>query len=1383
MRRVRITRRPPDAEAAVPRRLRTTITPRERPRFRALAVGVVTLAVTAGLGLTGVADAAPREDPTTPAAAPPKAAEAVTTVAEARRDELLRPGWRASGDTAWTTSGDQDGLHVLTATARSGYTWRTIATLSEPGFDADQWIGNACLTESGRRLVVTYGPRTFTNKTELFGKGGFVAVVELDTGAVRKVDAQSSLAYFSPGCGSGESAVLSQFTESDEGKQGKTRLTRIDAASGRLGTAAVIDGQLTSALPVGKEIVAADNGRVVRVDGQGRRRALAPARGVPFELAYNGDGVVYMDRNGGDARLWRSDLTGKTAKLAEGELTALGVGRGAGGRVAVFGKPARVEALPDRVTRVDAPVTAALSSDAEVTLTRVGYTTDPRLSAPTGARAVEISATVAATGKRLDFHFTPATGGDGAGRATHPKLRAPGPGPQATPDVKPDAKAGADAQAKPDAQSGARTLVATPSPTSPSDEEGSCAVPRNDPRIQVYQPKPRQVEWAVDQAVMGVLNVTREANWKQSGLPSYTPQGMFPPAALNGYPGTHVPPQVMLGILAQESNLWQATGKVLPGETGNPLIGNYYGRVAGTASEWTINWAKADCGYGVGQVTDGMRKPEFPRFAGEQQLPANQQKAVAVDFAANIARSLRILQDKWNEVTSAGIALNNGHPSRLENWYFAIWAYNSGFHAKGGPGEPWGVGWGNNPINPLFKANRLPFLDATYDDARNPQRWPYQEKVLGWAGHPITSLEAPDTFVVGYRAAWWVSDDARFHVSPLQRDMFCNASNDCDPAVKLPPQDPDVISDPAGPCMHVGPRGRDLKCWYHLSASWKQPDCLDCGNEVLRFDPGYAYQADGNSYPPVCANTLGVPAYIVDDVADSVPSVQPAQPGGGQCHPSNNNGTFSLRFAGETQNGVLRYPGKIDFHQSSGGYGSHFWFAHARQDPGGMWVSGTWTMDRSYTGWMRVMVHMPDHGAHTQQANYKIYTANGVKTRVIPQRTLQNRWVSLGVFPFNGVPKIELTNQTYVESYTGEHDPLDTTEDVAFDAAAFVPLPGKPRNVVVALGDSFSSGEGSGSLGSLVDPGDPYLAGVNFYPESDNNGSNGYRNACHRSKQAWSRAGVMGDSSERIGVREDRLDANMDYHLLACSGAESEQLLPYLTAPWDHPYPTNGDGERGAPRFREPSQLDRGFLDENTTLVTLSIGGNDARFADVVEQCLYKSTPVSCEQSTLDKDTEPLDTATRRRIDVNVPLSIKSVLTEVHKQAPNAKILVMGYPKLLPIDNLWPLTCTIPTLGIQLSERRWLSDMAELMRTRQLEALSDFNNSVHGNWAYFSDPIDEFTGKDICGLPPGINWLVPVKDPGDSPSRPVSSESFHPSIIGQGLYADSMNETLRRMGL
>lgn len=70
-------------------------------------------------------------------------------------------------DRAVITAGDSTGFHVLVAEARDGYRWRSVASLSEPGFDADAWIGTLCVTSSGNRAVVAYAPRTFTNRPDL----------------------------------------------------------------------------------------------------------------------------------------------------------------------------------------------------------------------------------------------------------------------------------------------------------------------------------------------------------------------------------------------------------------------------------------------------------------------------------------------------------------------------------------------------------------------------------------------------------------------------------------------------------------------------------------------------------------------------------------------------------------------------------------------------------------------------------------------------------------------------------------------------------------------------------------------------------------------------------------------------------------------------------------------------------------------------------------------------------------------------------------------------------------------------------------------------------------------------------------------------------------
>ncbi|PZF98794.1 hypothetical protein C1I93_07930 [Micromonospora endophytica] len=987
-------------------------------------------AVLLATSTSGVAQAAPEPERQAPPGGPPAPAVAVP---EQERTAVLGADWESSPDRAWVTTGDSVGFHILIADVADGYRWHTLASLAEPGFEADRWIGNACLTGSGRTLVVVYAPRTFTNKTDLFERGGFTATVDMRSGAVTKLPIQTSLAYYNPGCGLGEQALLTQL----DGEKGRTRLVRVDTAARALRERIVVPGQLGAAVPTAQGIVAADNGALVRVASDGTRRVLAPAAGVPFKLAADADGgVVYLEQVGRDRAAVRrtsvpvaakqgvQSARGTVSTLATGGLTEFDVTSGRGGRVQVTGAAQERGTGLGSVSVLAVPKGSRISTHGRLAVSSVGPAARPDPARPEQGVAAEqplaIAAEAVGSGQPLVFAAEPAEGIQG------------GQGPNAGMAASPALGVGA-------AKEGAR--IAAGDPNDPADfADRYCSVPRNDPRNQAMQPKPRQVEWAVDQAVRNVLTVNRPANWKNLGMPAYTPQGMFPPRTLNG--GGYVPAQIMLGIAAQESNLWQAARFAVPGVTANPLIGNYFGvdiYNSTPADDWTIKWSDADCGYGVTQVTDGMRLAGRTK-PGETALPYDQQRAVALDFAANVAAGLRILQDKWNQTRGAGLTINNGDVSKIENWFYAVWAYNSGFYpaseAAANNGA-WGVGWANNPVNPTYPANRTAFLDVTYQDAAHPQDWPYPEKVMGWAGHPVEVLESPGTLVAGYRAAWWNGDTM---TAPINRSrvkppvtQFCDATNNCEPGKSYLPNDPEVIGAPAGPCAHKSAAGKyDLKCWYNKASTWKTDCSYSCGNELLRFDPGYVYQEDGTAYAPRC--TLdGLPsnAQIVDDVPDGTPSVRP-----GCGRPWTNAGTFRFSYKADSAG---QYPGKIDTHQIGGGFGGHFWFTHTRTaaDEGGkLEVNATWKLNASRNGPMAVYVALPDHGAHTKFAKYVIKTARGDRTRVVRQPGNGNRWVSLGAFMFNGVPEVTLSSVT---------PDGNGTQDVAFDAMAFVPITGTFR--------------------------------------------------------------------------------------------------------------------------------------------------------------------------------------------------------------------------------------------------------------------------------------------------------------------------------------------------
>lgn len=1301
----------------------------------------------------------------TPASLRPQAVplEGPSRIAGDQREKALGKGWKASKDVAWTTSGDGSGYHVLVAAERDGYAWRTVATLAEPTVQADSWIGNACLTGNGRHVAVSYAPRTATNKPELFDRGAFAALVRLSDGAVTKLPLTSTLAYFSPSCGTGSTVLFTQFrSETDSAADAQTRVTSVDAATGKVAAAVTVPGELTSAVPTPDGIVAADANAVVRLERSGQRRILAVDEATPFRLAPDSaGGVVYMSRKGetGFVRRIASAKGRQTAStLGSGRLDRIGLTRAAQGRVYLTGEvTATAEAMPASVgVLTGSTANATVSSHGRLRLDEVRRADQPALSAqgdPTQLeRPVRIRATALSTKASVAFVVEPDSAARAATLAKHPALK----------------EAPADGAASP----GRVGPMATPTPTqsgspsNPVEAERYCSVPRNDVRNQVLQPKPRQVEWAVDQAVRGALTVSRPANWNASGMPAYTPQGLFPPVALSG--GGNIPAQVMLGIIAQESNMWQAPGSTVPGVYGNPLIGNYYGVEiydSTSSNDWDIKFDDADCGYGVTQMTDGMRMAGRTK-PGETALPYQTQRAVALDFAANVAAGVQLLQKKWNQTRAAGMTINNGDASKIENWFYAVWAYNSGFYPQSTASSnngAWGVGWLNNPVNPKYPANRTAFLDITYADAADPEFWPYPEKVMGWAGHPVEVLEAPGTLVAGFRAAWWNDVASRTAVKPPVT-KFCDSTNSCVPGAKYTPNDPEVVGAPAGPCAHKNAAGQyDLKCWYNKPATWKSDCTYSCGNELLRFSVGYAYQTDGTAYPPNCSlNGLPSGALVIDDQTDTAPIVRP-----GCTRNFTNQGTFSLKFSADA-NG--EYPSKTDFHQLGAGFSGHFWFTHTRVAAlrgGSMNITGTWTLNRSLTQWARVFVHIPDHGAHTQQARYTVHLGNGQKTRVLLQRVQKNTWVSLGSFPFSGTPKVSLGSSTY-DGDDGVK--AIENEDIAWDAVAFQPLTRKPSHIVVSLGDSYSSGEG----GSAAD-------GSDYYPETDNNGKKPTaRNGCHRSRYTWSRRATIAGTSAAIGTHSDTFNTTVEHHLLACSGAQTENLLPYYTVPSGASKPANAFGQTGVGQYGELSQLDKGFLDENTTLVTLSIGGNDSRFGDVVAECIIMAGLKLCQDAQLPGSSIPAGEEVPALINGKVKTSIIQVLGEIRKKAPNAKVLLMGYPRLLEALG----QCQV---GIGTEEAPWLNKMADTLATAMNDAVRQANAKVTTPYAWFSDPRTFFDGKAVCGNPETVHGVIAPwnRTPGEDLNNEIgtSQQSFHPKIDGYGLYADSMNATLRKMGL
>ncbi|QUQ69746.1 hypothetical protein [Kutzneria sp. CA-103260] len=272
----------------------------------------IALAAAAGVALAvataPVANAAAA--PPTTSASPPTS---TASIPDSQRDQVLPKGWRSANDRAVTTDGDSTGLHVLVADAKDGYTWRTAATLSEPGTETDQWIADSCVTGSGSRAVVVYAPRQMVNSDDGFQRGGLVAIVDLSSGSVTKLPIRASLAYYNPGCGTGEDAVVTENLYA--GSKYVSRLITVDAATGKITRSVDADGQVTSSVPVKGDVVAAKGSLVVSVDGRGGEHQLLETHGTPFRLGMDAQGGVgYEVRTEKDTQLHRI-VSGKDSLL------------------------------------------------------------------------------------------------------------------------------------------------------------------------------------------------------------------------------------------------------------------------------------------------------------------------------------------------------------------------------------------------------------------------------------------------------------------------------------------------------------------------------------------------------------------------------------------------------------------------------------------------------------------------------------------------------------------------------------------------------------------------------------------------------------------------------------------------------------------------------------------------------------------------------------------------------------------------------------------------------------------------------------------------------------------------------------------------------------
>lgn len=159
-----------------------------------------------------------------------------------------------------------------------------------------------------------------------------------------------------------------------------------------------------------------------------------------------------------------------------------------------------------------------------------------------------------------------------------------------------------------------------------------------------------------------------------------------------------------------------------------------------------------------------------------------------------------------------------------------------------------------------------------------------------------------------------------------------------------------------------------------------------------------------------------------------------------------------------------------------------------------------------------------------------------------------------------------------------------------------------------------------------------------------------------------------------------------------------------------------------------------GTLSSTTRYVTISVGGNDAGFSSVITTCAEPGWMSDC-GGAIDK--------AQAFITNTLPGRLSTLYSTIRSKAPNAKVVVVGYPRLFNGEDCNAATWFSP------SEETRLNQTADLLNSKTSAAAT-------AKGFTFANPTSRFIGHAVCGDPEWLNGL----------SNPVS-ESYHPNRTGQ----------------
>jgi lysophospholipase L1-like esterase len=195
---------------------------------------------------------------------------------------------------------------------------------------------------------------------------------------------------------------------------------------------------------------------------------------------------------------------------------------------------------------------------------------------------------------------------------------------------------------------------------------------------------------------------------------------------------------------------------------------------------------------------------------------------------------------------------------------------------------------------------------------------------------------------------------------------------------------------------------------------------------------------------------------------------------------------------------------------------------------------------------------------------------------------------------------------------------------------------------------------------------------------------------------------------------------------------QSPNAYPALWAAANHPTSFTFEACSGATTADViDSQLSS--LNSSTTLVSITIGGNDVGFASIMETCVLDSTS-ACESAVSNAEQYANNT---------LPGSLDTLFGDIKADAPNAHVVVLDYPDFYDLSAWF-------CIGLSSADHQALdngiNDLDGVIQT----AADSYGFS-------FADVRGQFSGHELCD---GAGWLnsIDIFD---------IDASYHPTATGQ----------------